>query len=407
MIEFIKKESKKGIIVFVHGFIGGKETWMDGSKPKPFMQALLNDKKIGEDYDFALFNYFTKITDIFEKSSGYLSLIFGRKKIRKNVPVDELSNLLFSQVTITLRNYNDIILVAHSMGGLVSKSFILKSLATNSTRVKLYISLAVPHNGSNLALLGKAIFNNPQIEDLKSLGERIDDLNREWISRSSVLPETIYYQGAYDEVVPKTSSVAYDARNNTEVVYSDTDHFSILDYKDESNVVVGSIIKEIIELKTHNDNENKYDIFLAAAMAGLEKEDYAPFKEWITKTIIPKLKELGYSSIYYAGEDKNTNKDFSSPKYAFERDEGALHLSRNYVLLYPGKVLSSVFIELGLALEKKKRIVLFIKNEQDLPFLARELDAVPEYDVHIIKYENDEALFHRIETEHRDIFKQV
>jgi hypothetical protein len=241
---------------------------------------------------------------------------------------------------------------------------------------------------------------------LTSLGERIDELNRDWISRSSVLPETIYYQGTYDSVVPKTSSVAYDARDYT-VVYSDDDHFSILDHKSDNNVVIGSIIKEITELKDEGDSTNKYDIFLAAAMAGLNKEDYIPFKNWITETIIPKLKQLGYKSIYYAGEDKNTNKDFSSPKYAFERDEGALNLSRNYILLYPSKVLSSVFIELGLALEKRKRIVLFIKNEEDLPFLARELDAIEEYDVQIVKYENDEALFHRIEAEHKDLFKQA
>jgi PGAP1-like protein len=406
MLEFIKKEDKKGIILFVHGFIGGRKTWMDNDKPRPFIQAILNEKKISDDYDFAIFNYFTKITDLFEKTSGLITMLFNKRKIHKNIPVDELSNLLFSQATITLRSYDSIILIAHSMGGLVSKSFILKSLEASSTRVKLYISLAVPHNGSDLALFGTAILNNPQVKDLTSLGERIDQLNREWISRSSVLPETIYYQGTYDTVVPKTSSVAYDARENT-VVYSDDDHFSILDHKTESNVVIGSIIKEITELKTQGDSTNRYDIFLAAAMAGLNKEDYMPFKSWITETVIPKLKQLGYKSIYYAGEDKNTNKDFSSPKYAFERDEGALNLSRNYILLYPAKVLSSVFIELGLALEKKKRIVLFIKKEDDLPFLARELDAIEEYDVQIVKYENDEALFHRIEAEHKDLFKQA
>lgn len=406
MLEFIKKENKKDIIVFVHGFIGGRETWMNGDKPRPFMQALLNEKKISDDYDFAIFNYFTKITDVFDRAGSLLSLLFEKKKMTKNIPVDEIGNLLFSQAAITLRSYGNIIIVAHSMGGLVAKSFILKSLNAGSTRVKLYISLAVPHNGSDLALLGKAILNNPQVKDLTSLGERIDELNRDWISHSSVLPETIYYQGAYDVIVPKTSSVAYDARVKTEVVYSDDDHFSILDHKTESNVVIGSIIKEISELKVEGDSKNKYDIFLAAAMAGLNKEDYIPYKQWITETMIPRLKELGYKSIYYAGEDKNTNKDFSSPKYAFERDEGALTLSRNYVLLYPGKVLSSVFIELGLALEKKKRIVLLIKDEEDLPFLARELDAVVAYDVHIVKYESNEALFHRIETEHTDLFRQ-
>lgn len=88
-----------------------------------------------------------------------------------------------------------------------------------------------------------------------------------------------------------------------------------------------------------------------------------------------------------------------------QRDYAALKASDYQLIIYPEKILSSIFIELGIAIEKKKGITILTKNEDDLPFSAKELDSVGELNVNIIKYTSDEELLRRIEEEHTEIFE--
>jgi len=254
MIEFIKKSEKDNVILFVHGFIGGRETWFDEGNPRNFVKYLQDDEYVSANYDLAIFNYFTKISDI-KEDIGWISNLIGRKrKIKKNLATGEIANLLKSHVEINLDRYKGVVLIAHSMGGLVSKHFILDSM---SKAVKLFVSLSVPHNGSNLADLGKIIVNNPQVKDLAPLEKNINDLNNRWI-KSKTLPPTVYHQGLYDRVVPPTSSIGLDSRD-VKVIYSDDDHFSILSPESKDDVVIQSILRQLktaLIITTPNNSSN-------------------------------------------------------------------------------------------------------------------------------------------------------
>ncbi len=63
MIEFIKRENSKNLILFIHGFIGGKETWMNDDNPSDFIEYLLDNQDVKSNYDFAIFNYFSRLTN--------------------------------------------------------------------------------------------------------------------------------------------------------------------------------------------------------------------------------------------------------------------------------------------------------------------------------------------------------
>jgi len=250
MIEFISKNQKQNLILFVHGFIGGRETWVDETNPHRILNYLMNDKYLHEQCDFALFNYFTQLSDKFATVKWLISFFSGGKKLKKNLSIDDLSDLLCSEIQVNLKQYERIILVAHSMGGLVSKSCILKMLDNgNESKIVLYISLAVPHNGSDLATLGRIILNNPQVEDLGPLQIFLNDVNQKWIKQKA-LPATIYHQGKNDNIVPKTSSIGYDVRD-IKPVYSDDDHFSILKPEKEDDIVVTSIADSIKAILTN------------------------------------------------------------------------------------------------------------------------------------------------------------
>jgi len=120
------------------------------------IDGILKDKNIANKYDLCLFTYHTKLTDYFTKST------FFRRGRLVNNSINDIAKLLSSSIKYPCAKYENIVLIGHSMGGLIAKKLILEDLkASTTSKIKLYISLATPHSGSNFAILGKAILGNP------------------------------------------------------------------------------------------------------------------------------------------------------------------------------------------------------------------------------------------------------
>lgn len=243
MINFIHNTlDKKNLIIFIHGFTGSEETWVKKDYSKSLIDYLTEDKLIWSNFNIALFEYHTKLLDIFPKAKSTFNFLI-KNKTPINLPINELSKLLGSKIQYTCANYENIILIGHSMGGLVAKRFILDDLKKNTdSKVKLYVSLATPHSGSLIANFGKSLINNVQTKDLAALSESITSMNNEWVQNTN-LPKRIYGQGMYDEIVTKESSIALD-HEIQKVIYSDDDHFSIIT-PSEKNVIVDALIFEL------------------------------------------------------------------------------------------------------------------------------------------------------------------
>lgn len=254
MIEFIKRDELNNLILFIHGFTGNEDTWKNENNIS-FPEMLLENEKIKENFDFAYFTYYTRLFESIEAKIGknLLGKLFGKKmkKIEKNIDIKSIAQYVGSVIRYNCEEYNNIILVAHSMGGLISKSYILDELSQfDSTNVKLFISLAVPHDGSNLANLGRILIrNNVQIEGLEPLNNTIKELNTKWINQNK-LPKTIYFLGEYDDVVPKTSSVSYE-KGNPDVVYCMEDHISI-SKPNNKNDLVFKAVEHLLEKHLEN-----------------------------------------------------------------------------------------------------------------------------------------------------------
>lgn len=259
MIKIIHENPEKvnTIVVFIHGFIGGEETWIKDDESKPLIDSIFIEG-LKEKVDVGLFLYHTKLLEFFPKI-GRIEKLLDRKKATKNLPIESLSDLLSTQLKYRCTSYENIILIGHSMGGLVAKRFILSDIEKNSTsKVKLYISLATPHSGSDLATYGKSIIRNCQVKDLAPLSTNISSLNQEWVQCKS-LPQRFYAQGLSDDIVPKVSGVSLD-RDKIEPIYSDDDHFSIIIPDNEDDVIVHALRKELgdfIKNKEIQEIENK------------------------------------------------------------------------------------------------------------------------------------------------------
>lgn len=230
MIEFVTNKKRDSVILFVHGFTGGKDTWKHNTEGY-FFDQLLQSESVGEHFDIAVFEYFTKLSNLYVDATTVIGTVLSlfksnKSKAKKNIGIDEISNLLRTRIRFDLAGYQNIVVIAHSMGGLVTKSCILKDLrAGESSRIKLLLSLAVPHLGVNLATYGKLVLSNQQIHDLAPLSELCTQMNNEWVKYQNK-PAIKYFYGAYDDVVTKESAIGTD-NIPQDTVACDDNHLSI------------------------------------------------------------------------------------------------------------------------------------------------------------------------------------
>ncbi|MED0901386.1 ABC-three component system protein [Bacillus nitratireducens] len=268
MYKPISCNNKKKLVLFIHGFMGAEETWVN-DKGQSFADLLMESQEISENYDFAQIVYYSKLLDFPKMNTAkkLFSNFFGKasEPVKKNITIKKIGSLVRSAIRYNCESYESIVIVAHSMGGLIAKSVILDELNTEmGNKILLYISMAVPHNGSNFATVGKSLISNLQLFDLNPLSESINQLQADWETKKNKLPSSIYLYGEYDSIVPKTSAVPINVKDNFIVSCDDdhtsitkpnsTDRFSYLAVKRElMNIVTTSSIERTVEIKEYED----------------------------------------------------------------------------------------------------------------------------------------------------------
>lgn len=256
---------KKSVLLFVHGFMGTEKSWLGKNDEVRLPTHLKNNNYINENYDFVIFSYFTELFEVFNQSNYYISLFRRNLKsifnipykneleFKKNLSIEKIAGILKTDIKTKLRDYDRIVIIAHSMGGLVAKSCIINSIEEGiNENIASYISIAVPHNGSNLANIGKLILNNPQIKDLQPLEDFIHKINNKWLM-SKKLPLTAYFQCCNDNIVGDTSSIGYDIRG-IKPEELDHDHFGVLK-PDKDDTVVDLLIETIKRFEKEDTRE--------------------------------------------------------------------------------------------------------------------------------------------------------
>jgi pimeloyl-ACP methyl ester carboxylesterase len=252
MLNYIKeKNNNKNIVLFIHGFTSNNDTWVN-SKGKSFPSMLLENEIIRNNFDVAYVSYATELSG-FYKTKASLSVLgrflFGTNTVvKKSLEIKQLSDYIATTISLNCSEYEYIIIVAHSMGGLVSKGYILKDLERNKvTKVKLLLSLAVPHNGSNWANVGEKLFkNNKQIIDMVPLSQALTDLTNKWLWQEEGLPDTAYLIAQHDEVVDSTSSTGFEKTRQSEYFCQDN-HFSIAKPEEKNTNCYLTVEKYLIQ----------------------------------------------------------------------------------------------------------------------------------------------------------------
>ena len=254
---------KKYLVVMVHGLTGGEDTWINYDN-KSFSGLLLENECVNNLYDFVEFDYFTKIANVknsmLSKNIIYLvnklpMLNFKTPKRQKNTSILTLSKELATFIEFECNNYEHIVFMAHSMGGLISKKFILDLIDGEyeeiESKVVGYISIASPHKGALAATILGPI--NINAKELTPLNSDINEINERWIEKYEDLPYSFYMIAKNDEYVTEVSSVPSSSKSKFKTVYLDDDHNSIC--KPESNKSRNYKVVEKFLLNTHDKIE--------------------------------------------------------------------------------------------------------------------------------------------------------
>lgn len=281
-------DKRENLLIFIHGLFGSKETWKN--KDGISILGLLYDGIIKDHFDIGEFEYRTnKIKKIY---------LFEKDQLG----IDENAELLHSEINIKGKDYKNIILVGHSMGGLISKQYLLNNLENN--KVVKYISIATPHRGSSLAKYASYYHN--QIKELLKNNDYLTMLNNQWTSSQDKLPISYYFFGAYDKIVEKDSAIPFDdaknifsfAENHSSIVKVDKKNSVYINLKNileefikENNpkkILMINLSKKRIDIK-HNILDNIESHYIFNSISEVEKNKIFE----ISNTEVQRLKDLG------------------------------------------------------------------------------------------------------------------
>ncbi len=204
-------DGEQTLLLFVHGLgARGEDTWGE------FAEMLRREESFAQKHEFAFFSYPTMLWRWF----------FSPK-----VPsIQVLAAGLRSQIDNRYTSFKDIVLVCHSLGGLVAKAYLRQEImAKRPLRVSAIFLLAVPNDGADLARVGNMLsWSHPQLRQLCRDSEFVQTLNDNWYAMNiDQHVSTKYVIAAQDSVVHRTSAQGRWGNENVETALH-KDHKSIV-----------------------------------------------------------------------------------------------------------------------------------------------------------------------------------
>ena len=227
----VQRADNTQLAIFVHGFTGDHlETWGD------LPQLLQTDERL-ETYDFLFW--------------GYPSHLF-----RKNEDIGTTGKYLKSEIDYLNKPYHTIVLIGHSMGGLVIRSYIVQALIDGKGKdLKLLadvILFGVPNDGDLKPQLIPEWVHS-QIGDMGVASHFIVTLRRYWIQRVTAAPRsddfyrqipTLAVAGYADNFVTKSSVESFFR----DTAMTDGDHRSIVKPDSPEHLTYRIIRKRLLAL---------------------------------------------------------------------------------------------------------------------------------------------------------------
>ncbi|WP_405615717.1 alpha/beta fold hydrolase [Streptomyces sp. NBC_01511] len=263
--------------VFVHGFASKAKTW------RSF------DERISEDDEL-------RSVDVLHlEYSTHLPRSFFWRPDRRLPTLSTIADVLQTFLETEAANYRRLVLVCHSMGGLVVQRYLQRMLnqgrGAELERIRRVVLFATPNAGSDFArkmrgdLLGS---RHPQERDLRTLNEEIRDTHaaviRDVINARSVGERTCpipfsVYAGAEDNIVPRASAQG----SFPEVGALPGDHFSIIKPASRDHWSYTTLRRLLLETSADSDPPAQAAVIVSTQ---IDDQVYRPPRQKTPSTVI-------------------------------------------------------------------------------------------------------------------------
>lgn len=238
----------KLLILFIHGLGGRAESW------GAFKDLLESDGQLADQADVAFYSYPTKLLRFLPSW--------------RSLKIQEIAQGLRTEINTRHASYDTILLVAHSMGGLVAKHYINEAIKRNEPlRVRGVVLFAVPNSGSEFAAISDAIsVRHSHIRQLRKDSDFVSMVMNDWIrSEPQLLTRNVV--AGQDMVI---AAITHHEIPNTEMI-PDKGHGDIVKPSNDDDVSFLIVKQAALELVS---NDREADLVLARE-AIEEKNSYA------------------------------------------------------------------------------------------------------------------------------------
>jgi pimeloyl-ACP methyl ester carboxylesterase len=215
--KFVRKnDGNRTLIVFVHGFRGDRiSTWSNDNTGAYWPDLLTHDPAF-DGADILTYGY----------NSGLWSTL----------SIDELAELMRSVLEDKqIASYRHVVFLSHSLGGLITRAYLLKNREIASHVSFLYF-FSTPTSGSQLAAIGRLFFSSPTVAKMEPMQADgyLADQARAWLSAQFHFPVYCAYEKKFTDgvalVVEMQSALLLCTKPADPL---DEDHYGVVKPKDD------------------------------------------------------------------------------------------------------------------------------------------------------------------------------
>ncbi len=338
-------KNNKTLVVFIHG-LGAPATWEE------WTDILRNDDKLkGMDIGIAKYETAHFCIPILPKKIAFSFPIWGKRvSLGSLLSIKDLAQSLKNELeSDKISKYEKIILVGHSMGGLIAGYYLLKMVENKENHNVIgFISVASPFGGSGLAKYMEKFQINFQVKELNPKSDFLKELEKMWDRNKYTLIQNACIAFAYaqgDLIVHTTSAVPKLLESRWNSLILPGGHTSVLSIKEERKsktyqYIVDKIRKfadtpRMIPIMRNQDIltlEEYWDSWANATVPQLKKELFTIGRKQVVADI-GKWLVCEENSLNIAGETKEEALlTFIATVYSVEDEVKDLALGLTYVV---------------------------------------------------------------------------
>ena len=254
-------------VVFIHGLVGSTTTW------NRFVYFLTRHWVSNDSFGLEYYQYSVELT-----LPLFLDAIL--KAVVGGPSIDDLAKGLKTVIDEECKEYENVILIAHSMGGLIARQYLVDVMKLDKKvgKTKALITYASPHRGSAFAtwyrIFGRYILfpfylsSKQVVQMCRIKSDFLEKLNADWASlRIEKRIDFTRVVGLTDWVVDKKSAAL--KWNDPQVKHiPNKGHFSVLNPRNEQDTAFAIMFGYLKDFKATLEKRNEKD-----ELDALEEDD--------------------------------------------------------------------------------------------------------------------------------------